>query len=224
LAQRLAPLGDIDTLVRDGALALHTLADLYDLDHVIIPEEQLAKYVAVNDQAVAEGYIGLRVLADVTALIADPARRAEHARFELLADCYMATRPFTVMCVYDRRVVGEVGVADIACVHPLARASDGVVPFALFGTDEGLALCGEVDCFSAPMLVRTLARTPKRDESLVIDLSAAGYLDHHAVSAFVDCSRELARTNRRLVVRNPSPGVRKICRALAFDTSNISFA
>src|SRR3954447_5036295 len=86
LAQRVAALGHVEELVATGALALFSLDQIYDLDAALVPEQQLAMYSAVGDQAIVDGYVGLRVLADVTALVVDPERRAEHARWELLAD------------------------------------------------------------------------------------------------------------------------------------------
>jgi anti-anti-sigma regulatory factor len=222
LARRLTPLGDVDALVRDGVLSLHPVDQLYDLSEILVPEQQLATYVAVNDQACAEGYQGLRVLADVTALIEDPRRRAEHARWELLADCYMATRPFTAMCVYDRRVVGDDAVADIACVHPLVHGSEDLVPFTLFGTDDGVALWGDVDVFSTPAFARSLSRVPERDGDLVLDLSRAGYVGHQAVAALVEHSQAMS-DRRRLLLRDASPGFRKVCDVLDFDTENVEF-
>jgi len=223
LARRLAPLGDVDALRRGGRLAVHCIDELYDVTDVLVPEEQLAKYEAVNELAVAEGYDGLRVLADVTALVADPARRAEHARWELLADCYMVDKPFAAMCVYDRRVVGDDGLIDIACVHPAARAPEHVVPFRVFGTADGVAVHGEVDIFSADAFRRSLHRVPSREGELVVDLSASNYLDHHAVAALVEWSHALAAREQRLVLRATTSGVRKVCHALELDTSAITF-
>jgi anti-anti-sigma factor len=224
LAQRLAPIGDVDALVEQGALSLFTLEQLYDLDAALVPEQQLAMYSAVGDQAIVDGYVGLRVVADVTRLVADPGRHADHARWELLADCYMAEHLFAAMCVYDRRVVGDECAGDLACVHALARAPEEVAPFSLFGNGCELALSGDVDLFSAPALARALARAPQREGDVVIDLAPAGYLDHHALAAFVDRSIALRDRDRKLVLRNPSSGVRKMYSTLGFDTRNMQLA
>jgi anti-anti-sigma regulatory factor len=224
LAARLAPMGDVDALVASGALALFSLDQIYDLDAALVPEEQIAMYSAVGDEAIVEGYVGLRVLADVTALVVDPARRAEHARWELLADCYMAEHLFSAMCVYERQAVGDECAGDLACVHALARAPEEVAPFSLFGNGCELALCGDVDFFSAPALARALARMPARHGDVVIDLAPAGYLDHHALEAFIDRSVALRDDGRRLVLRNASSGVRKMYATLGFDTRNMQLA
>jgi anti-anti-sigma regulatory factor len=224
LAARLAPLGDVEALVASGALSLFSLDQIYDLEAVLVPEEQLAMYSAVGDQAIVDGYVGLRVLADVTALVVDPTRRAEHARWELLADCYMAEHLFSAMCVYERHAVGDECAGDLACVHALARAPEEVAPFSLFGNGDELALRGDVDLFSAPALARALARVPARDGDVVIDLAPAGYLDHHALEAFVDCSVALHAGGQGLVLRNPSSGVRKMYATLGFDTRNMQLA
>ena len=84
-----------------------------------------------------------------------------------------------------------------------------------------LALFGDVDLFSANALSRALGRIPRRDGDVVIDLAPAGYLDHHALEAFVDCSIALRDDGQRLVLRNASRGVRKMYATLGFDTRNM---
>jgi anti-anti-sigma regulatory factor len=128
------------------------------------------------------------------------------------------------MCVYDRASVGDECAGELACVHACARVPEELAPFSLFGNGSELALFGDVDLFSAAALSRALGRIPARDGDTVIDLAPAGYLDHHALEAFVDCSIALRREGQRLVLRNASRGVRKMYATLGFDTRNMQLA
>ena len=63
-----------------------TFADAYAATGDFSAERQFAFYDAATRRAVAEGYAGLRVVAELSALAADPQRRDELVRWEQLAD------------------------------------------------------------------------------------------------------------------------------------------
>ena len=81
--------------------------DVYDLSGPIDAESQLARYSDEVARAVAEGFNGLRVFCDITALIVEPARRAGHAScVEHVADvCTAQGNPLAPLCAYDTGVL-----------------------------------------------------------------------------------------------------------------------
>jgi hypothetical protein len=66
---------------------------VYDVSPPIDATTQLAVYSAAVGDAIADGFAGIRVAADITPLVADPARRDAHLIWEQLADRYMTEQP-----------------------------------------------------------------------------------------------------------------------------------
>jgi hypothetical protein len=195
----LALLGGADRLEASGRLQVASLEAIYDIDAIADIQERLATYAAATEGAVADGFTGLRVLAEVTALAANPAGWDAHAAWEWVADGYMAREPMSALCCYDRRVLPEEIARMLACVHPAGNADDPYVPFRLFGRADGFVLEGEVDCFSAGLLRRALAAAP---EGVELDLAGVRFMDHHAVTALSEAS---------VRVRSTPPLVQRIC-------------
>src|SRR3712207_6437577 len=76
-------LGGIDALVAAGTLRILTLADVYAASGGFTAESQHAFYDEATRGALADGYTGLRVFADVTALAGAPETQAELLRWEI---------------------------------------------------------------------------------------------------------------------------------------------
>lgn len=94
----LAPLGDVGCLLERGELIVSGIDDAYDIGRPIDPEAQLGAYAAITGPALADGFTGLRVAADATALVSDAALREAHVRWESFADRYMAGHPLAALC------------------------------------------------------------------------------------------------------------------------------
>ena len=148
-------------LVERGALELLTVAEAYDAAGAFSPERQFAYYQAQTQRALDDGYTGLRVLAELTALAADAQRRPELVRWEHLADAFMASGSgMTAMCAYRADLSSE-ALDDIASVHPVVHSADGGHPaFRVFFDGDRVVLAGSVDTFSADRLAHVLAASP----------------------------------------------------------------
>ena len=213
-----------DALLADGALELRSLPDVCQLGRPIDPDEQLAVYAAETDRALADGYTGLRILAEVTALMADPALRPAHARWEAMADAYMADHPMSALCCYDRREVADADLADVACVHPLVHGPEQLAPFRLFARPGGLALEGEVDFFTADVLDRLLALATRPDVDAEADVAQAdvteldvaelGFADHRAVRTLARHGGRFADGGGRLRLLGASPSILRLARTM----------
>ena len=140
----LRPLGDLEELIRRGALHVRALSDVYS-DWEVRPEARGDIYAGATRAALEAGYRGLRLAADVTPLVADAHHRSVFADQEAVTDRYVAEHRFTVMCGYDRTSVGA-AVTEVACLHPVTNLEG--VSFQLSAADRGgLRLSGEVDTF-----------------------------------------------------------------------------
>jgi anti-anti-sigma regulatory factor len=207
----LAPLGDVGDMLRRGDLRLAHIDEIYDPSSPIDSQIQLAAYATETNRALSDGYTGLRAAADATVLVADPARRAAHVRWESVADRYMASNPLAALCGYDKNAVPKSLLADLECVHPASHDGEGRLPYRLAYLDaDTLALEGEIDTFSAAGLERMLHITlGESDHPGAIDLEALQFIDHRGLIALRSHSQERAVR----LVRMP-PMARRLCELL----------
>jgi anti-anti-sigma regulatory factor len=212
LLAELSELDDVAALASAGALVVAPVGAVYDLSVPIDAESQLAVYDAVVQEAVADGYLGLRVAADMTALVADPARRRSHLQWEQFADRYLATHPLSALCLYDRRRV--LLLDSIVCVHALQGPAP---PFlAVFAEDaDGAVVEGEVDMFTAGVLADILDQLPNSDQRL--DLSALWYVDASSAAVLQELLDARRRAGHPLGVTGASAVVHRVWDDCGFD-------
>jgi anti-anti-sigma regulatory factor len=215
-------LGDLDGLddaipmIDAGALQVVPLSGVYSPGPVD-PVKQLATYAGATDQALADGYSGLRVAAEVTSRVREPRTWDAHISWESLADRFMATRPLAALCCYDRSQLDRRLVADLSCVHPVARTSADLRPFRVYANENGLVLEGEVDVFNIDALDRILDLVIDGDGTL--DLDRLRFADHHALLALARRRRALEERGSRLRMKGASPVVRRLSQVLSMDLS-----
>lgn len=195
LREDLAGLPGRDDLIAADALRLAPLAEHYQRPSQIAPEEQLGRFIETMHQALADGYRGLRLLAEVSSLAQDAEDRRARAHTEHLAERFMAAgNPMSALCCYDWRQFGSQALEDIACAHPLVRAPHAERMFRLFGAGSELALAGEVDCRNVGALERALANV----HSATVDLGALAFIDHTGLLALGRRRREVYREGGKL--------------------------
>ncbi|MGV9413128.1 MEDS domain-containing protein [Nocardia sp. NPDC003693] len=206
---------------RDAALAASIvnlgIADVYELSGPIDARAQLARYSGQVAQAVTDGFRGLRVFADVTALISDPARRAGHVRWEHAADAWIAAgNPLAPMCAYDVGDLGR-GVQSVMAVHPLRYGPPTTVSqFGLYWDAGRRILDGEIDAYDTDTLAEVLdALAP---DGLDLDVSELSFLGARGATVLAEAGGAPGTANRpRLRMINPQPVVRRVWEVLKLD-------
>ncbi|GAB3572167.1 hypothetical protein GCM10027445_28880 [Amycolatopsis endophytica] len=209
LAGHLRGMEGVDEALRTGAARLVSADGAYPVGTVVDPETQARGYAEATENALASGYTGLRVAADCTPLVVTPEQLAAFARYEHVMDQYMALRPFSAMCAYDRRRVGNDVVAQVACMHPAGNTS--VDPgFRLFGSARYAAgLAGELDLATGARLAAALERADPRPVGghLMVDASGLRFLDHKSLVRLDTFARAREAT---LVLRTSWPGATRL--------------
>lgn len=202
----LAGLSGRDALLGSGQLMVAPLRTLYDLDAPIDCAAQVALYQGVVAGARADGYAGVRVVSDGTPLAQDPARRASLARWELVADRWIAGGvPLSCLCTLDTRKLPVGAVDDVLRVHPCHHHAGGEPPFRLHGSHEAVGVSGEVDRFGARAFADALALAPL--EGGEVDLSGLTFADHHAL---LELGRAVQRAGVPVRLRGASSPVRRL--------------
>lgn len=214
--ERLAPLGDVGAMIDKGMLQLFELPDLYEVGEPVDERAQLATYAAATDSALADGYTGLRVAAQVTDLVAEPHTREAHIRWESVADRFMSVRPLAALCGYRRTTLPEPLVSDLAAVHPATNIPPATLPFHFFSEAGDLVLAGEIDTFSAEDLDRVLELACHPGDEISLDLAQLEFIDHHGLEVLTTHVQRLTAAGE-CAVRNTPPVVERLCDLLEVE-------
>jgi anti-anti-sigma factor len=218
------PLGAVDDLVARGSLTLVPLDRAYTGDGAFVPERQYDFYDSATRAAIAEGYTGLRVVAELTALAADPEQRAELVRWEHLADDFMAGGSgMSALCAYRRGPLGADVLTEVATVHPQLHGPDGsstddLAPFRVFVDGGRVTVAGSVDAFGADRLRRVLSSAPvDRNEVATLDLGALEFADAAGCRAFARWAQDRVRAGRPVALVGVSRLFARVWRLLGYD-------
>jgi len=171
-------------------------------------EPAVGECVAAAEQAIDDGYSGLRTVVDVTPMARTPEQRDALARFEYLVDHEMAARPYASLCGYDTGQLST-AAAELVCLHPFVGT--GSVPFLIYAdpdADVHFALTGEIDAASNDLFTMTLQRIwpLMTDHTLRIDASNLEFIGHQQPCMLEESAREQNRkvvlcTNQRTAIR-----------------------
>ena len=208
VAKRLSELGgDADKL------EVWLLGDTYQGSDSIDPAFQVARYAALVDEALTAGFTGLRIVAEATPLVTDPARRSRFVDYEMAIEEFMATHKFSAMCAYRSDLLGSSAVTELASVHPLA--SQGSTTLQLFRHSDGvLGLAGEIDLANDEIFEGVLDRLkPSPNRPLVIDVSDLLFIDADGMLRL----EGWAARNGRVVLRSPRSVLCRLAGLLDID-------
>jgi len=204
----------VDTGPRsDRAVRVISFEEFYGAEGPVDPAAVINRYDAATQEALADGYQGLRVSADVTDLVRAPERQDAFARCEVLLERYSSRHPLSAMCGY-RRELGD-AVTQFACLHAAVLA--GLTPFQVFACGDGaVGLLGDFDRACQGAFERALRRIEPApgDSTLIFDLSQIQFMDHHALLS-LDSYAEACPVP--VVVRSAPPLVRRAARVLGLE-------
>jgi DcmR-like sensory protein len=217
---RLQPVGDVELLLARGQLELHSVDSIYGDSGTFSHTRQLEIFEGVLGEALADGYTGIRVVADNTPLVFDAAEAdyLSWLRWEQLTDSFQAVSQVTGICYFDSNAVTDERLADLAALHPV-RVQDGVQPpFSFFTDADSVFVTGNLDLWSSERFTRVLAATPG-DGPLVVDLSRADFVDHRALLALNDA----ASAQRPVQIRGASRLIRELPSLFDLETPHLHF-
>jgi anti-anti-sigma regulatory factor len=194
---------DVGPLLTSEDIRIISFDEIYGAGEPVDPAEVIKKYAAATQEALTDGYQGLRISADVTDL----------ARFEFLLERYSSRHPLSALCEY-RLELGD-AVTQFACMHAAVPA--GLTPFQVFACDDGaVGLLGEFDAACQAAFKRALQSIqPAPDDSkLIFDMSAVRFMDHRALLALDSYAQ---KCQVPVLVRSMPPIVRRVARVLGLE-------
>lgn len=212
----LASVGGFDALIDIGALQLFALSDFFDMDRPVDADRQIALFSRATDQALSDGYTGLRVAANATELVVNEDKHEAHLRWEAIADRYMASNPLSAMCAYDCRALPTELLGDLAALHPACHSPGPLPHFRLYSDSDGVVLDGEVDVFCAEDFDRLLD-IALQEEPTALDLGRLEFIDHRGLDVLVSHLRRRAEAGSDVEVRHVPIVVRRLCDVLELE-------
>jgi len=220
------PFGSIDALVARGALRFDTVGEAYAQGGALSPADQWAFYDAAVHAARADGFTGLRVVAELTPLTRTAAGHEGLVQWEHLADEFIASGSGMVaMCAYRRGALDAGAVADVTAVHPQVHAPLDRPSFRIWFDGPRLVLSGTVDTFAADRLARVLETSPVTGPAALLDLSQLEVADVACCRTLAEWARALADRGLRLEVVDAPRSVRRIWTLLGMDSATpVTFA
>jgi hypothetical protein len=168
----------------------------------------LSVLATLTEEALEAGYRGLRMFADETVRVHDPARRTRQVYYEHQLDRFCCTHPLAALCAYDAAALGNSAVAELVCVHTLAHGD--LSPFHLHAAREtDAALAGSIDVFCIDQLEQALQRTglARAGETVIIDAADLEFID---VRGLLTLDRHAAGTGATIVLRSAPAVVTRV--------------
>ena len=207
----------LERLLATRQLELFTVDAVYGTGSTFNASAQLVTFEAVLADALADGYRGIRVVADATSLVrGDEESFRRWLEWEQLADRFEATSRVTGICFFDRAALTGERQADLAALHPIRSARCGEPPFSLYADGDALSVTGALDASSAAQFRRILQTRPG-EWPLVVDLSGAAW-DHDGLLALA----ESASADRPLRIRGDG-NLRELVSRIGLATPHMRF-
>jgi hypothetical protein len=192
--------GRIRVTPAEDTYEFHPGSDAVDADATVMEQ------VAATEQALADGYSGLRAVNDLIEVVRTPEQRNAWAQFECLIDQRMAVLPLSALCTYDLTDLGP-AAGDCLCLHPLT--SEQTVAFRLFAeSGVNFAMAGEIDAADNNAFLTALQRVWRLQPPgpLVIEARSLQFITHRQLRALddlahADCRDVVLRTGHGVVAR-----------------------
>lgn len=181
-------------------------------------------YRLAAEQAVADGYSALRVMADLGWVVDGLVSPGQLVNYELCADRLIADLPMVALCGYDTRAAPPEAAEQVCAVHS-ACAHETRTPFSVLATPDGsFAVSGEIDLSCGQAWQGVLdAVTAGSDGQLTLDVGGLEFIDLPGLRALVTSANRLAASGGVLTLRSPRPIMRR-CMAVLDPPENLQWS
>lgn len=212
---------DVESLLGAGTLLLGDARRVYALDDRgrIDVDEMLARYRVLVDEALADGFAGVRVAAEGGWMLDDLSNLDRWSLYELRADLLAAEMPIVALCCYDARSADPVALRSVGAVHGLTlnlAVEDST--FHLHAPSSGtIAVQGDLDVEWADRASALLLGTVDELHEGVVDVSGLRFTDVAGMRALSELLAAIHRRGGRPTVRGASPAFIRLWSLLGRD-------
>ena len=208
-----------DPLVAEGVLILGRAEDAYSATGAFDASASLVGFRAMVEQAIADGYAGLRVAGENGWILSDPSYRALWPAYEVRVDRTIASLPLIGMCSFDLRECGDEIVELMDAVHPLRLGAPAAgSKFHLHTNHEaGVVVQGELDLATAETLASLLQALAEEEVVSRIDLSGLVFADVQGIRAIAGAARAMAEKAGTVRIEDPPKAFSRAWHLLRLD-------
>ncbi len=203
-----------------GQLEVVPSVSAYVIGGAFDPVQVISGLRSRIDGALAEGYPGLRISADMVWALRPVGGLEQLLTFEVQFSELLASRPATVVCQYDRAGFDAVSLAGAAAAHGRAVAavtyhSDAVLRICRQHIPPGVRVAGELDYRGLEPLMRALSEAVRLDSHFFLNMGQLSFIDVAAAGVVLQTASGLSGGKLMTVVCQPPVG--KVLRALGGD-------
>ncbi len=205
LALREIPVG---AAVQRGQLAICASQDAWLVTGQADAAAMINRLEGELREALARGFAGLRVTADMCWATAPIVAAEQLLAFEMQAAGLFTGDLVTAICQYDRDLFDPVTLGFAADTHPktvtaLAYHATPLARICRQHRPPGIRVAGEIDYTHLPPLQQALAEALRLDDTIHINLRKLQFIDVTAAAAITKAAVNLP-AGRRMIVTCPS--------------------
>jgi anti-anti-sigma factor len=193
---------DVRALIASGTLVIAEVESAYFPHSTFDARANLEGFRTIAQQALADGFTGIRVAAENATILNHPLIRDSWFEYELQVDALLATEPIVGLCAFDRRQCDPETLALLDAVHRVQVDPDGSAPHSGFhlhsAQDEVLVLSGDVDRFAVESLHRLLDSPVRKRHKITIDLSGLSFIDTAGMRALEELATERPSSYKKI--------------------------
>lgn len=94
--------------------------------------------------------------------------------------------------------------------------TEPAAPISIVTTDAGLAVTGEIDAHTAPLIADAIAGA--EPDRIVVDLSGVEFVDSSGLRVLIEAHQQRTGHGRSMVIVNPSVVVRRLFEIAGVDS------
>lgn len=210
---------DALSLIDEGQLILGSAEDGYSPNGRFDPDTSLDGFRAMAEQALADGYAGLRVAGENGWIVADWLYHAIWPAYEVRVDRMIAGLPLIGMCSFDMRECGQKIMQLMDAVHPLRLGTSSArSAFHLHSNrNDGVVVGGEVDVATSDTVASLLEALAGDEVINRIDLSDLSFADVQGMRAIATGAKAMAEKAGVVRLDNPPEVFTRAWRLLRLD-------
>jgi anti-anti-sigma factor len=208
LAERGLP---VAAVTRSGQLEVAPSVSTYIASGAFDPERVISGLRSRIDGALAAGYPGLRISADMVWALRPVSGLERLLTFEVQFSELLATHRAIAVCQYDRAGFDAVSLAGAASAHTRGVAAvtyhhDAVLRICRQHIPPGVRIAGELDYRALDPLNRALAETVRLDSMVFLNLTQLRFIDVAAAGVILQTALALVGGKVMTVVCQPAVG------------------
>lgn len=136
---------DPEPYLQSGQLAVPA-PDMFDLPGgVFDPDHAIDALLRMTDQALGEGFTGLRTLGDMSWALADPETNDRLIEYECMLNSAVVDAPITAICHYDQNQFPPDRLLEIVGIHPKVVYGEEVSDNVYFGRASNILAADPVE-------------------------------------------------------------------------------